>query len=1478
MSDLYRASRHQKRGLALHARKLLAAIASFAILAGLPAQSPAQQRRSVYPDDSVVAKDAILRVAELHQAGNTTEALRVLQGIMDSDADKVLASTTDADLYYPVRRRVHELLLATPDLLARYREQEEPKAAALLARNDFAEAERTHLLCPSGFEAALRLAQLELESARFESARLMLQQLESHPDRAPSSPGAADASRLASTIAAYLNRDGSRPALAAWAAKWATDAHSGAAPAPAAPKGPSGIMLNGQGPLEGFPAPPASPVSTPLQTVLIDQGATSESSTQASEVVGAWKLKTSSWAFPTIADGRVFATDGVRVYAWDSATLGLLWSAQPANAPAAFSWGSDEALQMTLLGTRSELEDVASVTVGSGVAVTATGLPFNGGRSGDRRVHAFNAANGEPLWSSDFSYVDQRATGQRDTTTACVARGPIEIDGDTAVIAFRKPGQARRITSLYLVGVDLYAGDVRWIRTVGSYGTNPWSRTIARPDAMLLHQGVIYRSDDMGITGAYEAATGRPIWVRLSPTRNSAELSVRTEESRPPFTMHQPVPDGTSLLVIEPAFGRIVKLDMASGAFIASRDGTAFAAPSYLVKAGASLAAVGDNRIAFVPLAQFDTGTIRMTAPNSRGGFVGRVVSAGNRVIAPVADGVSIIDPEKPEEDTRFALPASGNIAVAPPYEGVGAHLLVADHIRLHTFVKWEDARALLDRRVAQHPSDAGPLITYAELARRVGKSDLIAGLADKALSILDRAAGSEASTKTRAQLFDLLIGIIADGRRAWSASADSPHPAQGEPPPPAAPWRGEPIQDPARLGEILERAARAADNPSQQAHALFERAWLRSVEKKWPLAVEALQQVLLDDTLASVPIDSEFTDPKADASLPSAVMIAREKATSMLAAVLRDSGAAAYAAFDDEAARELARLAPDADAGAATALARRYPVAAVTPELWRRAAHAHAAASRPAPARAALGAALSAAEFSVAVGRAGNPQAIGQIAGELFDMAQAPNDQEPMLRLLRRLARQYPELTLSTRAGSTTPQAASSAIARALETRTALPRIGAVALADPVQALPAWEPLIPLSRTSPGFAGSCVVMMSESAGQVALWAVGAEDGRLHQVWTRPFQARPTVVRLTPDQTILFWPTSAGGYAEAIDNTARTGAVGVTSWKTPEFASLFAQAESSEPPERFETPIDGKVRSEDFIVLCSAKELTFVQRRGRAAMFDLTNGAARWALALDVSRVFEAEICGDHLLIAGTYQTKGNDPRWIPAVIAYTCEKGIERHRLLADQLGDHPRWIRATPQGDAIVATSKGLLRYDPAQSAIKWNVTGGSVQGSIGGWILSEAAFVLTADAHLFRVALSDGAVAPEPCDTKGRAQFPLTVRATGHTIIVTSSYGIATISEKGETLGADGLDHEITHIEMPEPGEHVAVAVEADLREGDDTAARDESTLRLFMLGMPDGRLLGVQRVRLYDSPHAITLLDGKIIIPAGAVTLVVDAPAQ
>src|SRR5690606_27343819 len=108
----------------------------------------AQTENPVYVDDSPVAAATFDGLPGLLAAGNVDEAARALQALLDTQGERLVASSEEPGVFGSVRDAVHRRLLDAPDLLARYRELHAERAARLLEQGDAAEVERALLLTP----------------------------------------------------------------------------------------------------------------------------------------------------------------------------------------------------------------------------------------------------------------------------------------------------------------------------------------------------------------------------------------------------------------------------------------------------------------------------------------------------------------------------------------------------------------------------------------------------------------------------------------------------------------------------------------------------------------------------------------------------------------------------------------------------------------------------------------------------------------------------------------------------------------------------------------------------------------------------------------------------------------------------------------------------------------------------------------------------------------------------------------------------------------------------------------------------------------------------------------------------------------------------------------------------------------------------------------------------------------------------------
>jgi hypothetical protein len=570
-------------------------------------------------------------------------------------------------------------------------------------------------------------------------------------------------------------------------------------------------------------------------------------------------------------------------------------------------------------------------------------------------VVAVRIADGSELWSIDPRQLDPRLAD-------AVVRGAPVVDGDVVVLGLRRPGLTRRISSVSLLGLDLFTGQMRYLRSVGSAGTQPWTRVQLRVDGVASEEGIVYRGDELGVFGAFEAHTGRPRWVRsfvLGKPQDPFDSGVGRMSIRA-FEVASPVITSEHIYFIEPMDQSIVQLDKATGALLATRKADALAVPRYLLVHEGQLIVVGRSSVSAYATKDFATSEPVRLSGISQDGFTGRGVLAGDELLLPVGSGVlrvplaalqpgatraALPEPalaqagESAEQapanagaaTTDFAiLPLSTSGNVLPIVDGSGgegdlAHVLVADARALATHLSWERAKSQLLARAKASPADPAPTLTLLELSLRMGQAQDAPQYADTVLGLSRGLRGGP----TRERVFRALSETLAVSRGAAGKSAPADRADQL---PPA-------ITDKALLLAMAQRLLPAADEPWQRAVAQLELALAHDGSAQGVEAIASAQRVLLDSTLAQVDFASLRLQSKQSSLPPRAHWgepgrtLARDIATDMLWRLRESHGASAYAVYEEQARAALvdarAIAAGDARVRALVALSVRFPCAA---------------------------------------------------------------------------------------------------------------------------------------------------------------------------------------------------------------------------------------------------------------------------------------------------------------------------------------------------------------------------------------------------------------------------------------------------------------------------------------------------------------------------------------------------------------------
>ncbi|MBM4107411.1 MAG: hypothetical protein FJ255_01115 [Phycisphaerae bacterium] len=1409
--------------------------AAIGVLAALAVGAQARQLSPVFADDSVAARDGLIRVRELVQSNNVESACRLLQDLMEREGHRVLASPADPQLYLPVRGAIVRTLLASPELLARHRELEEPVAQRQLEEGEIEAVESVRPLTTAGFRAAMQLAQRHLDAARFDAARLMLAPLRGHPDR---SDGSLDrqAAELALRVASYLDRADAWE----WARTWAQEA--GVTGSSKSAESPPGARMSARTPLDPSPLPDLAHLGAePLQSVAL-AGPTSERLADA--VPGGWmpgdeRMEFAPWVLPTLFGDMVLVNDGAALAALDRYTLNPLWTVHFTRVSRD---GSPEGAGDLLFnpGTLRLLDDAGAVAVSpAGVAVASGGLSQIGsGRVGDSRVFGVNAADGRVRWAHALPVYD---AGLNETTL----RGAPVIDADTVVLSLRRNASARRVASSVLVGLDLFTGATRWTRTLASTGVMAYQQQSRMAESGVAHRGVYYRSDELGAAVAVEAHGGRVRWVRTLP---SAVTWMASGEIGP-WSGGRPIIDGDTMVALDGARQVVLRLDLESGAILDSRGAPDLGSPRYLVRVGPLLAAIGPERVMFVPIAELGKGTIR-PGPLVGAASKGRAVALGDRLGVPTRDGLVLIDPFAPDTPRTVPLRAVGNLIAGED------NLLAVDHERISSYLTWERAQALLERRLAASPDDPGPAVTYAELALRAGVLDVAIQASDRALEVFATDPLGDRFAPTRRRLFDLLIAHVSDGLDA----APGLRPGNLE-----------------MVACLAERAGRLADSLPQRAVHLLASGRLAEIRGAPVQAFEVYQGVLLNPALAETMV-------RGDGAIP---IPARRRAVERMQALIASAGPAAYSRFDEEAriAFGAARASVPGQTPAALALrfeelARQYPVALVAPDLYQAAAQSWETAGQPRAAALALGQGIDAARAGLGAGRSEHARALAELTGRLVDRLERDGRPPAALRALAQFADAMPRSAPTINGVHLDAAAVSARLASSLDSASRRPRIGSAVVrqADVLEGWLIYRPQFDAEWPGQGArrATDHLTMLNFVTRQVGLLAPAPGGGPLRPVWTRPYdQTPPDVLRVTADAVDLYWPTNAGGHVERLD--AFTGA---TLWKTPEFMAMLAQQPA--PPRAGDLPPwpDPGIAGPEVVLAADATTLLMGRRDGAVVAIDLGTGQRLWVEA-GLTRLRDAAVGAGVAVLGGDRSGTGDTTFHL---LMLDARSGKPVQSFVLDDTADA---VRLTEQGTAVVNSGRRFLAFRADSDVPVWRVDDLPLRGGIAElWLAGTHLVALERGGIAWLIDAQSGQPRREPLDTRGRLGIGGEVRASAldaH-VALRGSGGTVVFDQRGAAVGASALVG-WPSVLAPEPAEGLFVTITTQRQPQSVTpwagAARSPDPdapqwARLAVIDAPSGRLLATEPVQMWEDPRSIAVIDGKIIVSTTYLSLVLDAP--
>jgi hypothetical protein len=214
----------------------------------------------------------------------------------------------------------------------------------------------------------------------------------------------------------------------------------------------------------------------------------------------------------------------------------------------------------------------------------------------------------------------------------------------------------------------------------------------------------------------------------------------------------------------------------------------------------------------------------------------------------------------------------------------------------------------------------------------------------------------------------------------------------------------------------------------------------------------------------------------------------------------------------------------------------------------------------------------------------------------------------------------------------------------------------------------------------------------------------------------------------------------------------------------------------------------------------------------------------------------------------------------------------------LAVALGDYQqiRWLRTIAPGRVLVGMYNRVVAFDAAGESVMWSFDKPAVTRSVECWVHDDRAYVLNEERAVITLSLADGAMPHDPLDPRERlAQdgpigiAPLPDGAVGFV----SGQGLAVFSKKGEMIGVDASVHAKDHSHLFALGEHAVAMVPDDAPDADGTTQID-----LRILALPSGKLLSTRAIALGRPPSSMVALDGRVLLTAGGVTLVLPLPIE
>ncbi len=1408
----------------------LAAAAGLALSVLSGAALAQDETSSIYVDDSTATQSTLKSLPALLRAGNEAEAVRALQASLDTGPERLVPSEDDPDLFVSVRDAIHARLLAEPELLARYRLEHSARARRMMGEGRFAEVERSYLLTPAGFEAALDVARERFGLARFASAARVLAQLENHPNRIDDGGAAAE---LLTLVSAQLDDEDVRAMAEAWRrqanlASADYDALAIPKPGPVARRDASALM--------GGERPPQLPGEEPWSQAIdrdLAPGPDDElPSPPPIEAKGG-----AFWLLPTVAGDTILINDTATLSAWDRYSLRLRWRA---------SLIGDEEFIADMAEVRREAQTWRTVEAPNTVAVDARAAYASMGRHSAGApdvasgIIAVDLETGRRLWATDPRGIDPRYA------LANARGGPVAGEG-RVIFGLREDNQAGRQVGTALVGLDALTGEPAWMRSLGSAGTG-WSRSNRNVGAGgVIEDGVVYWYEPIGIVAAMDAHDGRPIWVR----RFDTSTQMRRPSGEGPWMVRPPVVTGDSVLALVDRIEMVYRLDRETGRQLGRVSSIALGDADYLVGVGEHVAAIGGTSVWFFEpdAVQPDSGRGgRLEGFDLADGFeaqiTGRAMEAGGHLLVSSGAAAGLLDPATGELVAPIiALPRPGSVVT------LDDQIVVVDTGVLQSVMGADVAAMALTERLQENPDDFASLVSLVLLAERQDVLNAVPAAAERALEALAGANENDESALRVAQ---------SEARRLFEALLSMTQ-------------RMVRLEPEARDDELADELARlafvAATGSNGRARALLTAAELRHRQGRGGEAVDAYLEVLAEEGLRSTRIEPE-NDP------------AGVVATRRLYKLLPLHGYAVIESHEATAAAELASV-PAGPSGDAQrlAIAARVPVSMAALEAYSQVARL--ASERGDVTRSAR-AWRRALDIARLVRTSGGPVSGQQVATLGANLARALDESGHVAaaaRVIRQLRAVSPIETIDA------PDL--EQLAALFERRERGARLGNRPV-EVSQRLDGWVLMPQISTIVETAVPEHVVMTTGS--QVGVWALAPDigpiagepfeadpKGPLELVWTAGYDpGRPPMLMRQDKQRALFvWQNNgstelrsvslfdasswqSGALDELFDEAVRAPVLGE---RGPRVTALMATGQQADPM--------------GWIVASDGAHIAIARRDGLLAVLDAATGEKLYADRPAIGTTMDVAVGGGRVWVMGSTEPPG-------APMAGSMDTsglwgfgvdGSESFRRIGAV--EPPRWVAAVGDGSVVVGTHSSISSYgiDPVdiEGRELWTSNDEAAFNAALGWVLDDSLLIMSSRGNLSLARVATGKFENEAVSLLLSDGEAPRLSRQGDRVVVMTTGGVTVLGKDGQVVGRDALrsTRERRHEKVPPAlGDSRVLLVP----QRSFSISNNQGEYIVSTVDTTSAKVTGTRAILLPESPVSARLVDGYGLISTGRRTVV------